>query len=485
MFLVNKVIGRKFEAPRWELYQRCLALMFLALAAPVFLVLFPLVRLTSSGPFLYRQRRPGQHGELFETFKIRTMRQGSDKDPDKARSVTACDPAVTAIGRVLRDLKIDELPQLWNVVRGEMNLVGPRPIAATLQQELEEKIPGFQHRLLVKPGLTSLAQVCVLESGAQDNVVDDWAQRFRLERHYLARRSASYDFIVLLLTVLYVARKSFRKISTQCSRLVRSLTGLLFAFALSNCGSALDLSEFSQAGNTHIKQTETTAPKQHPAATSAETVQVRSQARADQDPNYRIGVGDHLKINVFGEPGMEDFDTRVDADGRIQLPIIELIDVAGLTEAEVQAKLKALYGEHFIKPWIIVKVAKYRSRPVYMLGELNQPGVIYLDGPTDVIAALGRANGMTEAAYMRGAQLLRQQAVMPVDIHALLREGQAQQNVWLEAGDTIFVPGRHDLKVFVLGAVDPGRSDPMAGEWPDSDGGPGPGARTGGRQGAT
>ena len=104
---------------------------------PLFAVLYCAVRLTSRGPFLYSQMRPGRGGELFKIWKIRTMAVGSDRDVTNAMAVQKNNPQVTRVGKILRELKIDELPQLWNVVCGQMELVGPRPIAAVLQEMLK------------------------------------------------------------------------------------------------------------------------------------------------------------------------------------------------------------------------------------------------------------------------------------------------------------------------------------------------------------
>jgi len=196
----------------WDQGQRVLAALLLLLALPILLPLYPAVRLTSPGPFLYRQLRPGRQGVRFHALKIRTMSQGADKDSRLARSVRNDNPLVTPIGRVLRELKLDELPQLINVVKGEMSIVGPRPLGGDLQRELEERIPGFEQRLAVRPGLTSLAQVCVLESAEQEGVIDDWRRRFQLERHYIENRSAAYDLVIMLLTAGYILRKLMNKI---------------------------------------------------------------------------------------------------------------------------------------------------------------------------------------------------------------------------------------------------------------------------------
>ena len=195
----------------WAMVQRLVALVLIVLAAPLVLVLYVPVRLSARAPFFFKQKRPGFMGREFTIWKITTMRQGSDKVAKYEKGVTLDDPNVTRIGRVLRDTKIDELPQLWNVVRGEMELVGPRPIAPGLNHMLCAEIPGFNQRYLVKPGLTNVSQVSVLENALGDKTVEDWRLRFEGELHYIRNKSVSYDLILIALTVVFVLRKAFRR----------------------------------------------------------------------------------------------------------------------------------------------------------------------------------------------------------------------------------------------------------------------------------
>jgi lipopolysaccharide/colanic/teichoic acid biosynthesis glycosyltransferase len=151
------------------------------------------------------------------------MRRGSDKVAKYEKGVAIDDPNVTRIGRILRDTKIDELPQLWNVLKGEMELVGPRPIAPGLNRMLCREIPGFNQRYLVKPGLTNVSQVSVLENALGDKAVADWKLRFEGELHYIRNKSVSYDLILILLTVAFVLRKAWRRVwrPRKRGRLVR------------------------------------------------------------------------------------------------------------------------------------------------------------------------------------------------------------------------------------------------------------------------
>jgi polysaccharide biosynthesis/export protein len=451
----------------WPVAQRVIAAVALVLFLPLFAVLYPLVRLTSPGPFLYRQQRPGLEGKPFTAWKIRTMRPDSDVDPKAARSVRGDDPRVTRVGRILRDFKLDELPQLWSVVRGDMELVGPRPIAVSFQQELEDKIPGFSARLSVKPGITSLPQVCILESQAQDRVVADWRERFEAERHYIRNKSASYDLIVLAMTVLYILRKIAKALRNKAFKAMAvSLPVLVLiggAIFLTGCSdSGMDKTGFKQTGDVMTRSIEPAAVTTvEMPGVQVKTVSVKPATSKAPEQAYRIGPGDVLRINVFGEPGMDNILATVDSEGRIQLPIIEELNVRGLTVSQLQKKLKEAYGKEFVNPWTVVSIESYASKPLYLLGEFNGPGIVYMRGPTNVLTALGLGKGASDAAYLKGARVIRKKNVLPVDVHAVLKEGALDQNVWLQAEDTLFIPSAKELKAFVLGQVNSPGAVPM------------------------
>ncbi len=195
----------------WSFLQRVTALLMLALCVPIFILLYLPVRLAARAPFFYRQMRPGFMGREFSIIKITTMRQGSDKNAAYQKGVAIDDPNVTWIGRFLRDCKFDEVPQLWNVVRGEMEFVGPRPIAPKLNEMLVKEIPGFNNRYMVKPGLTSIGQVSVLDNALGSETVDDWKLRFEGEEHYINNKSIFYDLILICMTVVFMIRKFTRR----------------------------------------------------------------------------------------------------------------------------------------------------------------------------------------------------------------------------------------------------------------------------------
>lgn len=138
---------------------RVLAFFMLLFLLPLIVVLLFLVRATSRGPALYRQARVGRDGAVFQLYKIRSMRIDAESSGSGPVWSQACDPRVTKLGRWMRDLHLDELPQLWNVLRGEMSLVGPRPERPEFVSILKQKIPDYEKRLEVLPGITGLAQM--------------------------------------------------------------------------------------------------------------------------------------------------------------------------------------------------------------------------------------------------------------------------------------------------------------------------------------
>ena len=149
------------------------------------------VKLEDGGPVLYRQTRVGKDGEDFELLKLRTMVVGAERK-GAGFAVDKGDSRITSVGRVLRRLSIDELPQLWNVVRGDMSVIGPRP---TLRYQVEQYDERQLHRLDVKPGITGWAQI-------QGRASLPWADRIELDLWYVRHRDWRTDLLILLRTPL-------------------------------------------------------------------------------------------------------------------------------------------------------------------------------------------------------------------------------------------------------------------------------------------
>lgn len=165
----------------------------LLLAAPVLLVLAAIVKLSDGGPVLYRQRRVGEGGEEFEMVKLRSMKVAAERGEGAAWS-SAEDDRVTALGRHMRRLHLDELPQLWNVLRGEMTLVGPRPERRELIAELELHLAFYDRRHLVKPGIAGWAQARCGYGGSEEGT--GW--KLCHDLYYLKHRSVYFDLLLLL-----------------------------------------------------------------------------------------------------------------------------------------------------------------------------------------------------------------------------------------------------------------------------------------------
>jgi lipopolysaccharide/colanic/teichoic acid biosynthesis glycosyltransferase len=166
-----------------------IAALGLALASPLLLTCAIAIRLESPGPVVYRQRRVGKGGVVFELFKLRTMRLGADPI-GVGTAVTADDPRVTRVGHLLRRFSLDELPNLINVLRGEMAIVGPR---ATLPAQVELYTPRQRRRLELKPGVTGWAQI-------HGRAGIPWEERIELDVWYVERRSVRLDLRILART---------------------------------------------------------------------------------------------------------------------------------------------------------------------------------------------------------------------------------------------------------------------------------------------
>jgi exopolysaccharide biosynthesis polyprenyl glycosylphosphotransferase len=168
-----------------------IASLALLVTAPLLPLIALLIFVETRGPVIFRQVRVGEGGALFEILKFRTMVVGAE-DPGRALWAQANDSRVTRVGKVLRTMRLDELPQLWNVIRGDMSLIGPRPERPEFLELLEDLVPHWSRRLLVKPGITGWAQVCCGYTSDAPSALE----KLSYDLYYIKHRSPILDFAV-------------------------------------------------------------------------------------------------------------------------------------------------------------------------------------------------------------------------------------------------------------------------------------------------
>ena len=181
---------------------RALACLILLPVAPFMLLIGMLVRLTSPGPAIFKQRRYGLDGQEIMVYKFRTMTV--TEDGGAIKQATKDDSRITPLGRMLRRTSLDELPQLLNVLQGRMSLVGPRPHAVAHNEQYRKLIKGYMIRHKVAPGMTGWAQVHGMRGETQ--TLEQMEQRIKYDLDYLRHWSPLLDLKILVKTVLIVAR---------------------------------------------------------------------------------------------------------------------------------------------------------------------------------------------------------------------------------------------------------------------------------------
>lgn len=191
--------------PRWQrLIKRGLdvlvSIVLLLLLSPLYLYITIRVRLSSPGPVFYRQERIGQYGRPFFILKFRSMMVGAEKEGPQLSSED--DPRVTSWGRIMRKWRLDELPQFWNVLKGDMSLVGPRPERQYYIDKIAEVAPHYKQLLKVRPGITSWGQV----KYGYASTVEEMVQRLKFDILYIENMSLALDFKILFYTVLVLTQ---------------------------------------------------------------------------------------------------------------------------------------------------------------------------------------------------------------------------------------------------------------------------------------
>jgi sugar transferase (PEP-CTERM system associated) len=183
-----------------QVYKRASSVIWsmvaLILASPLMVLIAVAIRLDSHGPAIFRQKRVGLHGEIFTVFKFRSMKDGVDRD-EHHRPAEKTDIRFTRLGKLLRRTRVDELPQLLNILRGDMHFIGPRPFVPNQERECVEKIPYYRHRWAVKPGATGWAQI----NQGYNVTLEDNKNKLAYDLFYIKNISVGLDLLILFKTM--------------------------------------------------------------------------------------------------------------------------------------------------------------------------------------------------------------------------------------------------------------------------------------------
>lgn len=205
-FLENLSEGKK---KGYELIKRVFDVLFAVIIGAISLILYPLValmvKMNSPGPIFYKQKRVGRAGKVFDMIKFRTMRQDAEKDTGAVWTMEN-DQRITKIGNLLRKSRLDELPQIWNILKGEMSFVGPRAERPEFNEILQKNVPFYEERYLIKPGLTGWAQI----NFHYGSSVADAAEKLKYDLYYIKNRSLLLDLGVILKTVRIALQQAGR-----------------------------------------------------------------------------------------------------------------------------------------------------------------------------------------------------------------------------------------------------------------------------------
>lgn len=205
-FLENLSEGSK---KTYEELKRSFDILFAVILGIIVLPFIPfialVIKISSPGPVFYRQKRVGQNGKSFEIIKFRTMKRDAEKETG-AIWAQENDPRITRLGKLLRKMRVDELPQLWNILKGEMSFVGPRAERPEFHDKLRVRIPFYEERYIIKPGLTGWAQI----NFRYGSSIDDAAEKLQYDLYYIKNRSLILDLGIILKTINIALRQTGR-----------------------------------------------------------------------------------------------------------------------------------------------------------------------------------------------------------------------------------------------------------------------------------
>ena len=476
------ILSGGFRPPRfYQLASRgislVVALLALVACAPLMAIVALAIKLDSKGPVFFRQQRAGIGGTPFTLVKFRTMKHGGTR-----RSEWEGDnrDAVTRVGRFLRAFRIDELPQFINIIRGDMNLIGPRPhpvsnlelltlVARNLNELTGAAISCYMLRALVRPGLTGWAQVRYRYA----NNLEEELEKLRYDLYYVKHLSLWLDLRIALETIKVLrgqkcldvpqtktasprarsARPSLRSLDIVRLLLIALLPVSLLA-ATAASASAQDKAAQQAQPAPSSNQSTAPAPAQ-PAQAQSQSRTPSSRQAAPQaattraavaDPtkrDYVIGPDDELEISVWENAALTR-TVPVRPDGKISLPLINDVQAAGLTPMELQSSLAKALTSFVQAPEVSVIVRGVHSFKVSVVGEVREPGRFELTGHPTVLDLIALAKGLTEYADKRRIVVLRrergQTRQIPFAYDKLLSDnGEGLENFFVQSDDIVLV----------------------------------------------
>jgi lipopolysaccharide/colanic/teichoic acid biosynthesis glycosyltransferase/protein involved in polysaccharide export with SLBB domain len=406
------------------------ALMAIVITAPLLALIAIAIKLDSSGPVLFTHRRVGLRGQPFTLWKFRTMRSG------RRRSEWEGDnrDQITRVGKWLRRFRLDELPQFVNILRGEMNLVGPRPhpvtnlelltlVARNLNEVAGAAFGCYALRLVVPPGLTGWAQVRYRYA----NNLDEEIEKLRYDLYYIKHMSPWFDLRIAVETavVMLCGRGATERAAAPSNSRLAAASPFRFAKLLTRLGLALVLGM--------------------PAPLLAQDAPAKETAGSSAaEYEYVIGPADVLEVAVW-QNTLVSRTVPVRPDGKISLPIINDVQAAGLTPLQLQSTLSKALADYIQSPEISVIVREVHSFNVSVLGHVKTPGRYGLPSRVTVLEALALAGGLTEYADRGRIVILRrsgsktEQIPFAYDRVMAADASKSQSNFFIQPDDIILV----------------------------------------------
>ena len=198
---------KSFYETTKRIFDVSFAIIFIIVFSPLFVIFFILIPITSAGPAIYKQKRVGRDDKIFTIYKFRNMYHGADKNPDSTGTAPTWwqkdDSRVTPLGKFLRKTHFDELPQLFNILKGEMSVVGPRPERPEFVESLKKDIPHYFMRQTVTPGLTGWAQIMFRYA----STVNEQLEKFKYDLYYIKNRNTFLDIGIIIKTIRLIFSK--------------------------------------------------------------------------------------------------------------------------------------------------------------------------------------------------------------------------------------------------------------------------------------